>query len=156
MTKTNAAVQLDLYLLCAESEAAKFNNEGTWPPSTKEEKDAGQTKYKRAIHFVTRKFAAGKNVLSERIILYSLNQKPIQSLNDFLRELRQVSKFCNFPATFDDEALRDAFCQVLLSDTTKQVVCRAFASATQQSKQFSLNDAVTAAEVGEAAQQTSS
>ena len=55
------------------------------------EKDAGQTEYKRAVNFVTRNFAAGKNVLSDRIKLYLLEQKPNQSLNDFLSELRQAS-----------------------------------------------------------------
>ena len=88
--------------------------------------------------------------------MFSLKQKPNQSLNDFLCKLRQVSTFCNFPGTIADEALRDAFCQGLLSETTKQAVYRAFASATQKSKQFSSNDAVTTAEVEEAAQQSDS
>lgn len=156
VTKPANEDKLDLFLLCAGSKAAKFYNEVTWLDLTQEEIDAGLTTYQRAVDFVTKKFAAGKNILSERIKLYSLKQKPNQSLNDFLSELRQVSKFCNFPVTFADEALRDAFCHGLLSDTTKQAVCRAFASATQKSRQFALDDAVTAAEVEEAAQQTSS
>ena len=155
VTKPNAVDQLDLFL-CAGSKAAKFYNEVTWPPLTQEEKDAGQTEYKRTVDFVIRNFAAGKIVLSERKKLYSLKLKPNQSLNDLFSELRQVSKFCNFPATFADEALRDAFCQGLLSDKSEQTVCRKSALATPKSKQFSLNDAVTTAEVEEAARQTSS
>ena len=60
---------------------------------------------------------------------------------------------CKFPAIFADEALGDAFCQGLFSDTTKQAACLAFSSATKP-KQFSLNNEDTAAEVEEAAQQT--
>ena len=74
---------------------------------------------------------------------------------DFLSQLRPFPKFCNSPATLADEGLRDAFCQGLLSDTTKQSAWRAFPSAAQKSKHFSMNDLVTAAEV-EAAQQTKS
>ena len=69
------------------------------------------TEYSRAEEFVTSKFSAGRNISSERIKLYSTKQKSNQSLNDFLSELRQIGKFCNFPNAFSDEALRDAFCQ---------------------------------------------
>jgi hypothetical protein len=155
VTKPEDADKLDLFLLCAGTKAAKFYNEVTWADLTQAEKDAGVTEYSRAVDFVTRKFAAGKNVLSERIRLYSTKQKSGQSLNDFLSELRQVAKYCNFPTAFSDEALRDAFCQGLLSEATKRAVCRAFATASQRNKQFSLDDAVSAGEIEEAALQTS-
>ena len=60
VTESNAANQLDLFLLCAGSKATNFHNEVTWPPLTQERKDAGQTEYKRAVDFVTRKFAVLK------------------------------------------------------------------------------------------------
>ena len=151
VTKPADDDKLDLFLLCAGNKAAKFYNEITWPALTTAETGAGVTEYSRAVDFITQKFVAGKNILSERIKLYSRKQQPNQSLNDFLSELRQVSRYCNFPPTFADEALRDAFCQGLASEGLKRAVCRAFATATANKAEFSLQNAVSAAEVEESA-----
>ena len=150
VTKPNNNDMLDLFLLCAGNKAAKFYNEVTWPDLTQEQTDAGITEYSRAVEFVTSKFSAGRKNLSERIKLFSKKLQSNQSLNDFLSELRQIAKFCNFPNAFSDEALRDAFCQGLQTDTTKRAVCRGFAAANQKGLAFSMDDAVSAAELEEA------
>ena len=155
VTGPNDNDKLDLFLLCAGNKAAKFYNGVTWLELTQAQTDAGITEYSRAVEFVTSKVSAGRKILSERIKLYSTKQKSNRSLNDFLSELRQIAKFCNFPNAFSDEALCDEFCQGLQMHTTKQVVCRGFAAANQKGQAFSLDDAVSAAEVEEATQQPS-
>ena len=155
VTKPNDNDTLELFLLCAGNKAAKFYNEVTWPDLTQAQTDAGITEYSRAVEFVTSKFSAGRKILSDRIKLSSTKQKSNQSLKDFLSELRQIAKFCNFPNAFSDKALRDASCQGLQTDTTKRAVCRGFAAANQKAQAFSLDDAASAAEVEEAAQQSS-
>ena len=156
VTKPAEDDKLDLFLLCAGNKAAKYYNEVTWPTLTRAETDAGVTEYSRAVTFITNKFVSGKNILSERIKLYSAKQRPNQSLIDFLSELRQIAGYCNFPTAFADEALRDAFCQGLASDGLKRAVCRAFATATANNTAFTLALAVTAAEVEESALQSAS
>ena len=156
VTKPAEDDKLDLFLLCAGNKAAQYYNEVTWPELTQAEKDAGVTEFSRAVTFITNKFVSGKNILSERIKLYSAKQRPNQSLTDFLSELRQIASYCNFPTAFADEALRDAFCQGLASDGLKRAVCRAFATATANNVAFTLTNAVSAAEVEESALQSSS
>ena len=156
VTKPAEDDKLDLFLLCAGNKAAQYYNEVTWPELTQAEKDAGVTEFSRAVTFITNKFVSGKNILSERIKLYSAKQRPNQSLTDFLSELRQIASYCNFPTAFADEAFRDAFCQGLASDGLKRAVCRAFATATANNVAFTLTNAVSAAEVEEPALQSSS
>ena len=156
VTKPAEDDKLDLFLLCAGNKAAQYYNEVTWPERTQAEKDAGVTELSRAVTFITNKFVSGKNILSERIKLYSAKQRPKQSLTDFLSELRQIASYCNFPTAFADEALRDAFCQGFASDGLKRAVCRAFATATANNVAFTLTNAVSAAEVEESALQSSS
>ena len=131
----------------------KFYNQLTWLLLTQDEKDAGQTEYKRAVDFETRFFfgGGGKNVLLRRQKLYSLKQKP----NQTNQRLTSGFEVLQLSSNVVYEAFRDAFCQDLFLETTKQAVYRAFASVTQKTKQCFLNNADRAAEV-EAAQQTSS
>ena len=136
VTQPNDNDKLGLFLLCAGNKAANLYNEITWPDLTQAQTDAGFNEYSRAVEFVTSKFSAGRNILCERIKLYSTKQKSNQSLNDFLSELRQFAKFRNFPIAFSDEALRDAFSQGLQTDTTKRAVCRGFAAANQKRQHF--------------------
>ena len=98
----------------------------------------GVTECSQAVNFVTRKFASWMHVLSERARLYSTKKKTAHSVNDFPSELRQVARFCNFPAVFPDYGLMDALCQGLPSNAAKRAMGRSFATGCQRNKVFSL------------------
>ena len=119
----------DIFLLGVGEKAAGHYDEVTWPPLTKAEIDAGSTDYSRAVAFLRSKFSAGMNILSERIRLYTSKQQPLQSINDFISQLRLIAKYCDFPEKFSDEAIRDAFCQSILEDSTRKAVWKYFATS---------------------------
>ena len=152
VSKTADDAQLDTLLLCAGNKAARYYDQMTWPPITDAERAMGVTEYSRAVSFLRLKFQPDRNELTQRLQFYGSRQANGQTLSDFVCALRQLAKHCSFPAAFHDEALRDAFCHGLLHDSTKKAVCRAFATAKKISGgTFSLQDAISAAEIEEAA-----
>ena len=110
VAKTEESNKLDLFLLCCGEKISAYYDEITREPLTQAEKDAGETDFKGAVTFAKTKLSAGKNVLAERVKLYSHKQKNNQSFNHYVSELRSIAKFCEFPTAFSDQAIRDAFC----------------------------------------------
>jgi len=143
--------KLDLFLLSIGDGLAGYYDELEWKELTEEEKNSGMTEYKRAKNFISEKLSGGKNILSERIRLYSSKQQPGQSINDYVSQLRQIAQYCKFPSSFTNEALRDAFCQGLESDSNRKAVCQSFALFNKSNKTFSLEDAVAAVQIEESA-----
>ena len=147
VTKTAEDDKLDLLLLSVGDRVAGFYDEIEWPDLTEAEKTAGSTAYGRAVKFIRSKFSGDKNILNERLRLYSYRQTTEQSLNDYLSSIRSIAKYCEFSDSFSDEAVRDAFCLGLYDPSLKKSVCREFASFRWQGKVFTLNDAMATAEV---------
>ncbi len=149
ISRIDESIKLDLFLLSAGNKVAKLYAEISWPSLTSEEAASGVTEFSRAVKFFKSRILKDRNCLSERIQLYRARRSPEQSLLDFVSELRQIASYCDFPQSYSDEAIRDAFAQGLLSETTRQSVCRAFSNATSSGLKFSLSDAITAAEIEE-------
>jgi len=143
--------KLDLFLLSVGECLAGYYDELEWKELSGEEKNAGMTEYRRAKEFISKKLSGGKNILSERIRLYSSKQKIGQSIDEYVSQLRQIAQYCSFPPSFTNEALRDAFCQGLESDSNRKAVCHAFALFNKSNNTFSLEDAVAAVQVEESA-----
>lgn len=154
LSKTAEDERLDLLLLCVGDRVAGFYDEVNWPIISEEEKTSGLTEYKRAIKFLKGKLSGDKNILSERLRLYSHRQLSDQPMNDYLSSIRLIAKYCDFPASFADEAMRDAFCLGLYDQSLKQSVCREFSSFQRLGKPFTLNDAMATAEVEVSAKMT--
>lgn len=53
-------------------------------------------------------FKPKRNIIAERFKFYKRNQKPHESLSDFMVDLKVLAQSCDFKA-FLDEALRDRF-----------------------------------------------
>jgi len=96
--KIDEGDRLDLLLLCVGERVASFYDDETWSPLTNEQKIAGETEYKRAVRFLRNKFSGDKNILSERLKLYSYKQDIDQSINDYLSSIRSIAKYCDFPS----------------------------------------------------------
>jgi len=146
--------KLDILLLSIGNKFAAQYDEITWPAITEVQKKAGVTEFSRAVDFLRSKFMADKNVLCERMKLYSHKQLPDQSLCDFVSDLRRISRYCDFPVQFADESLRDAFCLGLLEDDVRKAVCREFAAFYKTKRTFHFEDAIKAAEVEKSASKT--
>ena len=151
LKKVNETDKLDLFLLCACPKAAKLYDELTWPALTPAQVASEMTEYKRAVLYLKSRFVKERNSLSERVKLLRKSQLPHQSLRDYLSELRSIAKYCDYPASFADEALRDAFTVGLTNDDIRHAVCREYEAARRVDKPFSLADAVSAAELEEQA-----
>ena len=81
-------------------------------------------------------------------------QQPDQSIHEFLSTIRIITKYCDFPTSFADEAIRDAFCLGLSDLSLKKAVCRKFSSFCRQENVLTLNDAMATAEVENSARLT--
>ena len=92
-----------------------------------------------------------KNLLCERIKFYNFKQREDQFIKDYVSEIRLISRYCSFPNEFADEALRDAFCRGINKETVRKAVCRQFALFQRKNEMFTLNDAISAAEIEESA-----
>jgi len=147
VSRTEETDKLDLLLLSVGGRVAGFYDEIEWPSLTTEQISSGETEYLRAVNFFKNKLSGDKNVLSERVRLYTYRQENGQSLNDYLSALRSIAKYCNFPSNFADEAIRDAFCVGLNDANLKKVVYREFSSFSRQGKKYTLSDAIATAEI---------
>jgi len=94
--------------------ASCLYDELEWPKISDENKN--MTEFSRVVDFFRTKFATDKNILLESFRLYHHKQQHIQSLLDFVSKIRSISKYCDFPTAFADEALRYSFCCGLYDD----------------------------------------
>ena len=135
---------LDSLIFYAGRKAAQYYDEIKWP-----DLPAGQSGFDRAVEFLKKKFVVDKNLLCERVKLYSCRQGVSESLDDFTSRLRKIISYCSYPLDFEDIALRDAFCVGLFSDDVRKAVFKSFLTETQKDtkKVFTFNDAYLSADL---------
>ena len=82
------------------------------------------TDYQQAITILRRAYVKPKNNIMARHLLSTRLQQPGESLEEFLKQLRQLAKDCNFEAvdakTYDEQMIRNAFIKGLESNNMRQ------------------------------------
>ena len=80
--------------------------------------------YQQAITILRRAYVKPKNKIMARHLLSTRLQQPGESLEEFLKQLRQLAKDCNFEAvdakTYEEQMIRDAFIKGLESNNMRQ------------------------------------
>ena len=80
--------------------------------------------YQQAITILRRAYVKPKNNIMARHLLSTRLQQPGESLEEFLKQLRQLAKDCNFEAvdakTYDEQMIRNAFIKGLESNNMRQ------------------------------------
>ena len=85
----------------------------------------GTTKYQPALALLQRAYVKSLNTIMARHMLFTRSQPPWKSLEEFLKQLRQLAKGCNFAAvaqTYREEMISDAFIKGLNSANVRQRV----------------------------------
>ena len=71
--------------------------------------------YDAIVKTLTTHLVPKRLVISERFRFYKRNQQPDESINEYVAEIRRLTKHCNFGGTLD-EMLRDRFVCGLYSE----------------------------------------